>query len=75
MLEVMLPVERDHGHFVFVQEQEASVTIDHGFLCRLLPIGDDPAKACHDFVAHGDEPFTVLGLGVLDDVLHLPGAL
>lgn len=70
MLEVMLPVKADHWHFILVQEQEAGVTVDHRFSCRLLPVVDDPSEAGSHLIAHGNEPFTILGFGILNDILH-----
>ena len=75
MLEVMFPVEGDHGHVILVQKQETSIPIDHRLFEQLLPARDDPAEAVHHFIAHGDEPFTVLGFGVLDDIGHVPCTL
>ena len=75
MLEVMLPMEGDHGHVILVQEQKARVSVDHRLFEQLFPARDDPAEAGHDFVAHGDEPLTAFGFGVLDDIGHVPGTL
>ena len=75
MLEVMLPMEGDHGHIIFVQKQKAGVSVDHRLFEQLFPIVDDPAEACHHFVAHRDKPFAAFGLSVLNDIGHVPGAL
>ena len=75
MLKVMLPVQGDHGHVVFVQKQKTSISVDHRFFQRSASVFDDPAEAGHHLVAHGDEPLAVLGFGVLNDILHVPCAL
>lgn len=74
-LEVMLPVEGNHRHSIFVQKQETCVAVDDWFLLGRLSAGNDPAKALHDLLAHRHIPFAAFGLGVLDDVLHIPLAL
>ena len=75
MLEVMLPMEGNHGHLVLVQKQEARIAFDDRLLLRRLSVGDHPAKAFHNLLAHGHIPLTAFGLGVLDDVLHITLAL
>ena len=56
-------------------EQKTRIPIDHRLFESLLAARDDPAKAGHDFVAHGDEPLTAFGFGFFDDIGHVPGAL
>lgn len=75
ILEVMLPMEGNHGHPVLVQKQEARIAVDDWLLLRRLSVGDHPAKAFHNLLAHGYIPLTTFGLGVLDDVLHITLAL
>ena len=75
MLEVMFPVEGDHGHVILVQKQETSIPIDHRLFEQLLPARDDPTETSHHFVAHRHIPLTAFGLGFLDDIGHVPGAL
>ena len=75
MLKVMFPVKADHRHIVFVQKQETGVSVDHRLFGRLFPIVHHSAETRHNLVAHRDEPLATLGLGILDDVLHIPGAL
>jgi len=71
MLEVMLPMECNHGLTILVQEKKSGITVDHRFFLRLLPVADDPLKALNNLLTHGNKAFATYAIFLILDALRI----
>jgi len=71
MFKVLFPMQRNHGHLILVQEEESCVPVNHRFLPRLLSVFHNPPETGNNLWTHRDETLTILGLRVLNNILHV----
>ena len=75
VLKVLLPMQGHHGHPILIQIEETALAADDGLFLLLLSVGDDGRKAVSHFRCHGHHSGAAAGLGRLNDILHVAGAL
>ena len=71
VLQVFLPMQRNHRSVILVQEQEAGISIHHRLHFRCHTIGENTAETRYHFLTHRHIADTAFRLGVLDHILHL----
>ena len=71
MLEILLPMERDHRHPVLVKEKESGMPVDDRLDLRLCARIKDFSEASLNLRRHGHHTGAAFGLGVLNDIFHL----
>ena len=71
MLEILLPMERDHRHPVLIKEKESGMSVNDRLDLRLCSCFQDPAEASLDLRRHRHHALSAFGLGVLDHIFHL----
>ena len=71
MLEILLPMERDHRHPVLIKEKESGMSVNDGFDLRLCARIKDLSEANLNFRRHRYHALSAFGLGVLNHIFHL----
>ena len=71
VLQVFLPMQRNHRSVILVQEQEPGISIHHRLHFGCHTIGGDASETRYHFLTHRHIADTAFRLGVLDYILHL----
>ena len=71
MLEILLPMERDHRHPVLIKEKESGMSSNDGLELRLSTRIKDLSEASLNLRRHRHHALSAFGLGVLDHLFHL----